>query len=561
MPSNGRENPAQRHPGDAPVNRLLGSWCGPATARIILASRGINVPEAELAREIGTHQGGTDHIGWIVDRSFRHRAPQAGYEGVPMHQDPPSQAQRDTFWQHLRRSIDAGWGLAMNWVAPIGNYPIGIKGTTSPSYGPSTVYHYVAAVGYDTNPEAVWIADPGFRPFSFWVSRRQCESLIPPKAYAWASASGPAVPTPPAVRDPLDLLIETMAPTTVSRARFNELLPAVVEALDRSQCHNVERISQWCAQIGHESGGLRYMEEIADGSAYEGRQDLGNTQPGDGRRYKGRGPIQITGRHNYTILSQWAHTNGYVPSATYFVDNPEQLASDKYGFLGVVWYWTVARPQINAMSDRRDIEGVTRAINGGLNGLADRTARWNRCLAIGNRLLDLKTTAAPPAPPGEGFLMSLTPDEQREILILLRVLADDRYMSISPFRHLDEQGNKAAAVTTAKRVDFVDGNVHVVMSLMLASMGDPEHLALLREVASAAGDPRYPDRQHDARLAQLVLDWAAETGRPESEAPVPPPFVCLINNTGRCAIEGAPAGGPCLITGAACVRTVLGAGM
>jgi predicted chitinase len=112
----------------------------------------------------------------------------------------------------------------------------------------------------------------------------------------------------------------------------------------------------WCAQIGHESGGLRYMEEIADGSAYEGRTDLGNTQPGDGRRFRGRGPLQVTGRHNYTKLSKWAYDKGLAQSPTFFVDQPEQLSSDRYGFVGTQWYWTVARPSLNVYADNGDLE-------------------------------------------------------------------------------------------------------------------------------------------------------------------------------------------------------------
>lgn len=160
------------------------------------------------------------------------------------------------------------------------------------------------------------------------------------------------------------------------------------QAMRAAGCTTVRRAAMWCAQLGHESVSLVYMEEIADGEAYENRADLGNTHPGDGPRFKGRGPIQITGRHNYEQVSQWAHEHGYVPSPTWFVDHPQDLGTPRYGFLGAVWYWTVARPGINAMCDAGDLEGVTRAINGGLNGLADRRARYNRCLELGERLLE-----------------------------------------------------------------------------------------------------------------------------------------------------------------------------
>ncbi|NKT99829.1 hypothetical protein GS917_25340 [Rhodococcus hoagii] len=191
---------------------------------------------------------------------------------------------------------------------------------------------------------------------------------------------------------------------TVSRERYAALLPAFTAAMREAGCTTVERAAMWCAQLGHESNGLLWMEELASGADYEGRRDLGNTQPGDGRRFKGRGPIQVTGRHNYTECSRWAHGRGLVPTPTYFVDNPAELASDRYGFVGAVWYWTAARPQLNALADARDIVAATRAINGGTNGLPDRQLRYTRCLALGAALL-----------PEEGFMSALSPEEQREL--------------------------------------------------------------------------------------------------------------------------------------------------
>lgn len=170
-------------------------------------------------------------------------------------------------------------------------------------------------------------------------------------------------------------------------ARYIQLVSAFNNSMIAAQCTNVNRAAMWCAQLGHESSGLRHMEEIASGAAYEGRRDLGNTQPGDGRRFKGRGPIQITGRHNYTAVSRWAHSRDLVTSPTFFVDHPEALANDRYGFLGPVWYWTVARPRINAYCDAGDLVAVTKAINGGTNGINDRRRRWDICRQLGGALL------------------------------------------------------------------------------------------------------------------------------------------------------------------------------
>lgn len=174
---------------------------------------------------------------------------------------------------------------------------------------------------------------------------------------------------------------------SLSKARYQALAPAFDAAMAQAECTTIRRAAQWCAQLGHESGGLKWMQELASGDAYEGRRDLGNTVKGDGRRFKGHGPIQITGRANHAAVSKWAHAKGYVPTPTYFVDHPDELAGDRYGFLGPVWYWTVARPTINAKADAGDTVAVTKLINGGTHGLADRQARYARCLKLGDRLL------------------------------------------------------------------------------------------------------------------------------------------------------------------------------
>lgn len=122
------------------------------------------------------------------------------------------------------------------------------------------------------------------------------------------------------------------------------------------------RQAHFLAQLAHESGEFNYVEELASGDAYEGRSDLGNTQPGDGRRYKGRGLIQITGRANYTDVSKALGVD--------VVRNPTLLSSDELAARSAGWFWQ--RSGLNALADQDDVVAVTRRINGGTNGLSDR---------------------------------------------------------------------------------------------------------------------------------------------------------------------------------------------
>lgn len=125
------------------------------------------------------------------------------------------------------------------------------------------------------------------------------------------------------------------------------------------------RFTNFHAQLGHESNGLRYMEEIASGAAYEGRSDLGNIQPGDGKRYKGRGPIQITGRANYR---KYGRLIGVDIEA-----NPARAAEPFIGLQLALAYWQDKR--LNTLADAHAFEAITRKINGGTNGLVDRK-KW-----------------------------------------------------------------------------------------------------------------------------------------------------------------------------------------
>lgn len=142
-----------------------------------------------------------------------------------------------------------------------------------------------------------------------------------------------------------------------------------------------ERLAAFLAQIGHESGSLRYTTEVWGPTEaqrrYEGRKDLGNTQPGDGARFKGHGLIQITGRFNHAKCRDGLRAMGL--ETPDFEDAPEALAEPQWAALSAAWYWH--RWGCNELADAGEFEKITRAINGGLNGQADRIARHEAALA------------------------------------------------------------------------------------------------------------------------------------------------------------------------------------
>lgn len=152
---------------------------------------------------------------------------------------------------------------------------------------------------------------------------------------------------------------------------------ALATALDKASIHSPLEIAMFLAQIAHETGSFRYMEEIASGKAYDGRVDLGNIHPGDGPRYKGRGYLQLTGRVNYRKLGT---------ALGYNFEREPDLAKQPYAAAEVaVAYWLSHK--IPPMALARDLEGVTRRINGGLNGLESRRHYYQKALkALGQEL-------------------------------------------------------------------------------------------------------------------------------------------------------------------------------
>ncbi|WP_372742653.1 peptidoglycan-binding protein [Neptunomonas sp.] len=122
------------------------------------------------------------------------------------------------------------------------------------------------------------------------------------------------------------------------------------------------RIAHFMGQVAHECAGFRTTEEFASGAAYEGRQDLGNVKKGDGKRYKGRGLIQLTGRSNYREIGKKLN----LP----LEDEPELAAEPVTSLRIACEYWKSRN--INAAADRDDLIKATKLVNGGLNGLEDR---------------------------------------------------------------------------------------------------------------------------------------------------------------------------------------------
>lgn len=135
-----------------------------------------------------------------------------------------------------------------------------------------------------------------------------------------------------------------------------------------------QRQAAFLAQVSHESGSLRYTLELASGNAYEGRADLGNVQAGDGVKFKGRGLIQITGSANYRSCGNALGID--------LVGSPELMERPDIAARSAGWYWKAHN--LNQYADKDAFGSLTKAINGGYNGLDERCAAWRAaCRALG----------------------------------------------------------------------------------------------------------------------------------------------------------------------------------
>ncbi len=172
-------------------------------------------------------------------------------------------------------------------------------------------------------------------------------------------------------------------------AILDAVAAAMPDMVQRYRLNTPRRQAHFLAQLAHESAGFRTTTEYASGKAYEGRRDLGNTQPGDGVRFRGRGLIQVTGRHNYQAASDALGVD--------FVNNPKLAAEFPHAIETAGWYWE--KNNLNALADRDDVERITRRINGGLNGFADRKQYLAKARVALDRFDGPETKPATPVAP------------------------------------------------------------------------------------------------------------------------------------------------------------------
>jgi putative chitinase len=175
-------------------------------------------------------------------------------------------------------------------------------------------------------------------------------------------------------------------------AAKDAIVPIIVDSFNKGNDHyeinTKQRIAHFISQVAHECSQFNHFREIASGEAYEGRKDLGNTEPGDGKKYRGVGAIQVTGKNNIREASRFLFNDPNV-----LLNNPELLEQPENAILSAFWYWNTRN--LNKVADRLDsdrikityrkkeklcspLEYITYRINGGFNGLDERSAFYQR---------------------------------------------------------------------------------------------------------------------------------------------------------------------------------------
>ncbi len=171
---------------------------------------------------------------------------------------------------------------------------------------------------------------------------------------------------------PADMpLVLTNCDPTVTQDNANKYGAPLLAIANRYGITTPLRMAHFLAQILHESGSLKYTEELASGAAYEGNKGLGNIQRGDGKRFKGRGLIQVSGRSNYRRYAQLSGID--------VIARPEAMAELPASVDSAGWFWRHGNGDCNNAADKDNLLAVTRIINGGTRGYADRQRKLKQC--------------------------------------------------------------------------------------------------------------------------------------------------------------------------------------
>lgn len=161
----------------------------------------------------------------------------------------------------------------------------------------------------------------------------------------------------------MDKLLEQIKSITSQKESIlSPFINPLKDTFEKYSINTPTRQAHFITQVAHESGSFRYTEEIASGTAYENRADLGNIISGDGIRFKGKGLIQITGRNNYKKLSGTFGVD--------FVSNPYLLKTPEWACKSAGWFWDSKK--LNGHADKNNFLTITYLINGGQNGLQER---------------------------------------------------------------------------------------------------------------------------------------------------------------------------------------------
>lgn len=180
-----------------------------------------------------------------------------------------------------------------------------------------------------------------------------------------------------------------IAGVTPNKDNVKSVVRALVDYGPAAGLDKPHRLAHFIAQVAHESGGFRFDREIWGPTPaqqrYDTRTDLGNTPAvdGDGRKNAGRGPIQLTGGYNIKRFHDWCVAEGYQPPD--FVANPDLINTDPWEGLSAIFFWSVGNPtgkSLNVYADENNIEQITKKINGGLNGFADRVRYYVRTALV-----------------------------------------------------------------------------------------------------------------------------------------------------------------------------------